>query len=381
MPEAFKTLINAPLVRATAHELHRVWPGFDRSAFEHRALAGLDRLEMKARAMQIADALEAVLPADFDRAAGVIEAALAPPDEGHGKRVGSLEITAAGLAGWVVWPLGEFVARRGLAEPDRALECLRQLTQRFSAEFAIRPFIANCPAQVWPVLARWVHDPNTHVRRLVSEGSRPRLPWGLQLAALIADPTPTRPLLEALQDDPTAYVRRSVANHLNDIARDHPGLIVDWVSRHLPQATPERAALLRHASRGLIKQGHRQMLGLWDATGGFQGEAVLTVSPRSLRIGESVTLEVRLRSSESRRQSLVVDLVLRSPAALGGTNSKVFKGWSIELDDHARMTLTRRLPMRPVTTRRVAPGHYAIGLRINGEDQPAESFELRAAAA
>jgi 3-methyladenine DNA glycosylase AlkC len=113
-----------------------------------------------------------------------------------------------------------------MIDVPRALRCLHALTQRFTAEFAIRPFIVQHPQRTLATLQRWVHDPSAHVRRLVSEGSRPRLPWGLRLQALVRDPSPTLPLLRALQDDPSAYVRRSVANHLNDIAKDHPALVV-----------------------------------------------------------------------------------------------------------------------------------------------------------
>ncbi|HMO49182.1 MAG TPA: hypothetical protein PKB14_24560 [Rubrivivax sp.] len=113
----------------------------------------------------------------------------------------------------MVWPLGEFVVRRGDAMPQRALRTLHALTQRHTAEWAVRPFIERHPELSFATLAAWAADPSPHVRRLVSEGSRPRLPWGLQLKALILDPSPALPLLRALQDDPSAYVRRSVANH------------------------------------------------------------------------------------------------------------------------------------------------------------------------
>ncbi len=216
--EPFKNLLNPALVRKAGARLQAAWPAFDKAAFLRHANRGLEALELKARAMQIADALEATLPAPFDQACNVIEAALAPASEPGQPPPGDSD----GLHGWIVWPLGEFVARRGLAEPERALAALHALTQRLTAEFAIRPLIVAHPALVFATLQRWARDPSAHVRRLVSEGSRPRLPWGLRLQALVADPTPTLPLLAALQDDPSDYVRRSVANHLNDIAKDHP---------------------------------------------------------------------------------------------------------------------------------------------------------------
>jgi 3-methyladenine DNA glycosylase AlkC len=234
MPEPFKNLLNENVVRDIGERLSRAGPGFERRRFERLAVDGLDALEMKARAMQIASALEATLPADFDAAAGRLEAAI-----------------AGGLAGWALWPVGELVARRGLATPERGLAVLHALTQRFTAEWAIRPFIVQHPALAFETLQRWTADPSEHVRRLVSEGSRPRLPWGLQLKSLIADPSPTLPLLEALLDDPSEYVRRSVANHLNDIAKDHPHRLADWLERHLPHATVQSTSLHPHERRRL----------------------------------------------------------------------------------------------------------------------------------
>ena len=220
MTEPFKMLLDPAVVRAIGAHLQRVAPTVDRVRFEQRALDGLDTLELKARAMQIADALEATLPIQFEAGAAILEATLAPV--AVEAELGSLRAGPDGLAGWALWPLGEWVARRGLDDPHRALQALHALTQRFTAEWAIRPLLLRHPDTVFATLRRWCDDPSPHVRRLVSEGSRPRLPWGLQLRPLIADPTPTLPLLAALQDDPSPYVRRSVANHLNDIAKDHP---------------------------------------------------------------------------------------------------------------------------------------------------------------
>ena len=168
-------------------------------------------------------------------------------------------------------------------EPERALAALHALTQRFTAEFAIRPFIVHHPALVFATLQRWTTDPSPHVRRLVSEGSRPRLPWGLRLQALVHDPSPTLPLLAALQDDQSDYVRRSVANHLNDIAKDHPDLVVHWLEQHLPGATPQRRALLRHASRTLDQAGPRRALAAWGLGRPGAARHVLDVAPRRMR--------------------------------------------------------------------------------------------------
>jgi 3-methyladenine DNA glycosylase AlkC len=365
MAEPFKLLLNPALVVQAAGHFARVMPGFDAEAFSAAATAGLDTLEMKARAMQIADALEAHLPSDFNAAAGLIEAVLAPAP-GH-ERLGELRSGDYGLAGWVLWPVGEFIARRGQAQPERALAALHALTQRFTAEFAIRPFLVQHPALVFATLARWASEPSAHVRRLVSEGSRPRLPWGLRLQALVADPSPTLPLLRALQDDPSDYVRRSVANHLNDIAKDHPALVAQWLAEHLPGAPETRRALLRHASRSLIKAGDAAVLQAWGLGAAFCGRARLQLSADTVTVGDSLQLTVTLHSGASAPQRLAIDYAVHHVKAGGHTTPKVFKGWVIDLAPGESRQLLKRHSFKPITTRRYHAGAHALDLRINGQ--------------
>ncbi len=374
MAEAFKNLINAGTVSEASRHLRRAWPGFDAVRFEALALPGLDELEFKARALHLCNALEATLPADFEQAAGIIEVALAPP--GDGDDLSALRSGPQGLAGWVVWPLGEFVVRRGIDSPQRALRTLHALTQRHTAEWALRPFIERHPEIAWATLADWCADDSAHVRRLVSEGSRPRLPWGLQLKGLIRDPSPTLPLLRRLQDDPSAYVRRSVANHLNDIAKDHPQVIVQWLAEHLPDAPPPRRALLKHACRTLIKQGHPQVLKAWGLGAPLRGAATLALTPKKLCVGESLTMTVQLHSAAARAQTLLIDYAVHHVKANGGRTPKVFKGWALQLAGHQQLTLSKRHSMRAVTTRRYHPGRHEIDLRINGAIVARAFFQL-----
>ena len=375
MPEAFKNLINADTVREASRHLKRAWPGFDASRFETLALQGLQDLEFKARAMHLCDALEATLPDAFGQAAGIIEAALAPPRDGDG--LSTLCSGPMGLAGWVVWPLGEYVARRGAEAPQRALQTLHALTQRHTAEWALRPFIERHPELTFATLETWSRDASAHVRRLASEGSRPRLPWGVQLKGLVRDPSPTLPLLRRLQDDPSAYVRRSVANHLNDIAKDHPQRIVQWLHEHLPGAPAPRRALLKHACRTLIKQGHPQVLQAWGLGQALRGEARLSVAPKRLAVGDALTLSVHLRSTAVRAQTLLIDYAVHHVKASGETRPKVFKGWSLHLGAGEQATLHKRHSMRAVTTRRYHPGRHEVDLRINGQVVARAFFDLR----
>ena len=373
--EPFKNFINLETIRTARRHLARAWPAFDGARFERLATDGLEALELKARVHRLAEALEATLPGDFAAAAEVIEASLAtmrPPEGDDAPKPAD-----DGLSGWVIWSLGEFVARRGLATPQRALAALHALTQRSTAEFAIRPFLETHPALTLATLQAWATDPSAHVRRLVSEGSRPRLPWGPQLRALIADPSPTLPLLAALQDDPSPYVRRSVANHLNDIAKDHPALLAQWVERHLVGATPERRALLKHACRTLIKRGDARVLKAWGLGQRFKGEMVLALSPNRITLGDTLTVTATLQSTSAKRQRLAIDYAVHHVKASGETAPKVFKGWALELAPHETRVLVKRHAVRPITTRRYHAGRHALDLRVNGQVLAEATFELR----
>ena len=375
MAEPFKNLLGVAIVCDTGHHLARVAPEFDRRRFERLAIAGLEELELKARVVHIGRALEAALPTDFARAASVLERSLAPARDDDD--LSALQTSEAGLAGWATWPMTDFVARCGLAMPERALQALHALTQRFTAEYAIRPFLMEHAELTFAALRRWLHDPSPHVRRLVSEGSRPRLPWGMQLKFLIHDPQPTLPLLEALQDDPSEYVRRSVANHLNDIAKDHPGVVADWLASHLPNASRERRAMLKHASRTLVKKGEPRVLKLWGIGTPLRGEVQFSLTPKLAAVGGSVQLAVTLRSTAKQAQKLVIDYAVHHRKANGGTSPKVRKGWAIELGPHEQRRLTRSHSLAKVTTRRYYPGKHAVDLRVNGKVVAQAAFTLR----
>jgi 3-methyladenine DNA glycosylase AlkC len=379
MAEAFKNLINTDTVHHAADHLQRVCTAFDRERFIQTASHNLDALEFKARAQRVADGLAEALPAHFADAADALERALAPPlgfdDKGEPVGLGQ-RLSQEGLSGWVLWGAGEYVARQGKDDLPRALTCLHALTQRFTAEFAIRPFIDRHADVVLPVLRQWVDDPSAHVRRLVSEGSRPRLPWGLRLQSFVADPTPTLPLLRSLQDDPSSYVRRSVANHLNDIAKDHPDVVAAWVRTHLPGADPARSALLRHASRSLIKQGHGPTLSAWGLGRTFAGSALLKLGAAQAAVGDGIDLHLQLHAKGSGPQELVVDYVVHHLRANGSTTRKVFKGWRRTLMPGEAIDLHKRHSLKEVTTRRLYPGHHLIELQINGLVVAKAAFDL-----
>ncbi|MBB1255126.1 DNA alkylation repair protein [Streptomyces sp. OF3] len=310
------------------------------------------------------DAVLADLPRDFPAFAAVVRAALGDPE----------------FTGWMTMPVCQAVAVRGRESDDAfepALALLAELTPRLTAEFAVRPFLLADQPRALAVIRRWVDHPDPHVRRLASEGTRPRLPWAVRLPALAADPTPVLPLLDALYRDDSEYVRRSVANHLNDVSREHPALAVETAGRWLaaPAATTER--VVRHGLRTLIKAGDTAAL----AALGHDPDVPLVVDgPRlaadTVTLGGHLEFECAVTNKHDRAATVVVDYVVHHLKANGTRNPKVFKLATRTLEPGETWRTTRRHSIRPLTTRRYHPGEHAVQLQTNGRRHPEVAFTL-----
>jgi 3-methyladenine DNA glycosylase AlkC len=268
------------------------------------------------------------------------------------------------------------VGQHGVGDFDRSMGLLREMTKRFSSEFGIRYFLLADQARALATLEGWLDDPNRHVRRLISEGARPRLPWAMQLPALMRDPAPVLPLLERLRDDPEPYVRRSVANHLNDISKDHPALVGRLAADWMAGAGRERRALLSHACRSLIKRGDPAALAVFGRGRPEIAEAVPELSATEVRMGERLDFVLPLRSLSDAPQELTVDYVLHLRKANGKLAPKVFKGAVLTLGPGEARVFRAGHVFREVTTRRHYPGEQALSLRINGVDTAAVPFRL-----
>jgi 3-methyladenine DNA glycosylase AlkC len=371
--EPFKEYFSVPLVQGLAHQLARAWKGFDADGFTRAATKDFKSQELKQRATAIAQALAAYLPKDVPRALKILTATLRPLGK-DGERIAD---ESKGVAGWAIWPMGEYIAVHGQNHVAESLAALRELTIRSTSEFAIRPFLAHHQKETLATLKVWLKDPNHHVRRLVSEGSRPRLPWGLRLKSFVIDPKPILPLLETLKDDPSEYVRRSVANSLNDIAKDHPDLVAEIARRWLKGASKDRARLVRHACRTLIKAGHTKTL----AALGFDPKpnvklAQFNVTTPRVKFGGHAAFAVELRSTGTTAQNIVIDYVVHHRKKAGGTSPKVFKWKTVTLKPKETLRLERRHALKPITTRVYYPGAHRIEILINGAVMDGAVFEL-----
>ncbi|MCF6322325.1 MAG: DNA alkylation repair protein [Rhizobiaceae bacterium] len=370
--EPFKNVFSPQLVSCIADHMEKHIAGFARRPFEKSITDKLKPLEFKARAQLISDNIHLALPSNNAERVRILFAMLHPDKE----ESLSKSSDEKGICGWGVQPLTTVVGQHGIEDFDRSMELLREMTMRSSSEFAIRFFLLADQERALNIMRGWLNDPNRHVRRLISEGSRPRLPWAPQLPQLMADPSPMLPMLEALRDDQSQYVRRSVANHLNDIAKDHPDLIGTLANDWMKGANGDRKKLIRHACRTLIKQGHKKAL---EAVGIFPPQIKLeefNINTPKVIYGEALKFSATLHSTASQPQKLEIDYLVHFKKANGLLAAKVFKWSKFELAPGERRTIERSHPIRPITTRRYYGGTQGLSLRINGEDFADEEFEL-----
>ena len=370
MAEPLKNQYGPEVPARLAREVWAVHPAFDQEAFLTDAMDGYDALELMARGRHLARALHRHLPANCEEAVGLLMASVdaAVPPGGP-----------TAMTPFFYLPHTCFVAEFGLEHFETSMRALHQLTQRFTAEFSIRPFLERHPQATLERLALWTSDPNVHVRRLVSEGTRPRLPWGPRLKAFQRNPAPVLALLERLKDDPELYVRRSVANNLNDIGKDHPHLLVDIAQRWLLGASPERRWLVEHALRFAVKRGDAGAL----AALGFGARAQVDViqpriQPASAQIGGSIEVMFELRNAGSHAQDVLVDFCIHYVKANGQTSAKVFKLKTATLDPGESVSCRKRVSLAQMTTRRHHPGMHRVEVLVNGVAQPLGVFELLA---
>ncbi|MCK6438854.1 MAG: DNA alkylation repair protein [Planctomycetes bacterium] len=370
MAEPLKSFFSPELVKRLAASIARVEPSFPARAFVRQASKGLDQLELLDRGKHISQALAAHLPQDYPKAVDILLRSLGPEHA-------SDELIGVGMAPFFYLPHIIFVAERGLEHFDLSMRAQYELTKRFSAESSIRPYIAKYPERTFATLRRWTKDANPHVRRLVSEGTRLRLPWAMRVPWLDANAGKVLELLDLLKDDPASLVRRSVANNLNDLGKVHPALLTRTCAAWLKGASAERRELVEHALRSAIKRGEAQALALL----GYGKKPSVVVEkarfePRKVAIGKRVEIGFTLRSTARATQGLLVDVAVHFVKAGGRATPKVFKGKRITLGPGDCVEMTSRVSLAVHTTRKPRPGTHKVDIVVNGIAMKAGSFEV-----
>ncbi len=411
MAEALKDRFGPDLARRVADDLadagRRLGHDVDAAALADDALDGFEDLELTDRARNIAAAMRTHLPADPIAALEIIVASLPEPLDPD-VEVDGHEPEAAGDDGdqadadedpmaafrWLahvqfvealaelVEPDGGTVDRPAVDQPvdrqlfDAAMAAQYELTQRFTAEFSIRAYLDRFEQPTLDVLRTWTTDRSAHVRRLVSEGTRPRLPWAPRLRSFMVDPTPVVQLLDLLHDDRSEYVRRSVANNLNDIAKDHPDVVVDVCRRWMAEADPThgpsvRRKMVRHALRTLVKQGHPGALAVLGFGADSPARLVdLSVSPTEASIGSNVRVQAVVEhpggAADAGATGALVDVVVHFVKANGSTSPKVFKGAELVLEPGEQATVRKTISLHQQSTRTHHPGVHTAEIQLNG---------------
>lgn len=375
MAEALKEQYYSPdFVQDLARRVKNAWADFDAAGFVQAVLSdGWEHLELKARTRRITLCLGRFLPQDYPAALAVLDKAADDYKQGCARPLYNL----------MIFP--DFVEVFGQEEQywERSMQALEKYTQLSSSEFAVRPFILKDPQRMLRQLKLWAQSDNEHVRRLSSEGSRPRLPWSMQLKVFIDAPKATIEILDLLVTDKSLYVRKSAANHLNDISKDHPDLALETAERWLnAQYTAEESErvrrIVKHGLRTLLKRGDERalkLLGLSPEDNCKVKVQRFVLEERSLCIGEKLHFTVGLKAIDN--CSVRLEYVLGWVDDKGTAHQKVFQLGLCELTKGEKRSIRKAQSFAPMTTRRHHLGKNSITLKINGQDAGSKSFYLQ----
>jgi 3-methyladenine DNA glycosylase AlkC len=360
MPEPLKDRYNPAFIKRLSKVMQNHCADFNAQGFAKAVFqSDWTSLELKQRMRRISTALHGSLPLSYSKQLAVLRKA------------------ATEFEGFEAMVFPDFVEQFGLENFEASSSALEWFTRFSSSEFAVRPFIVRYGERMITVLMKWARNENEHVRRLASEGSRPRLPWGMALPAFKKDPRPTLPILELLAQDSSEYVRRSVANHLNDIAKDHPQLLLDLAGRWLGK-NQNTNRLVKHACRTLLKRGDPRALKLF----GFAAQPSatigrLSISPKTLCIGGSLRFEFEVHNASSKKQQLRLEYAVDFVKARGVTSRKVFMISEGTFPGGTAKSFVRNHRFCDFTTRTHYPGLHHITILINGIASASTSLLLK----
>ena len=343
------------------------YPSFNEREFLNEVFSSLSDLELKERSALITQMLIKYLPDSFEEALTIILNSL--PLE-------NAENELTGYDGFIIMPLTSFVSCKGLDHFDLSTKALYEMTKRFTSEFDIRYFIQRYPQKMLNLLESWTEDESLHVRRLVSEGTRPRLPWAFQLKEYRKDPSKVLALLTFLKDDSELYVRRSVANNLNDISKDNPTAVIETL-KSWQNGTSHMNWLTKHALRTLIKEGNSEALSLLGYKQSDSLDVKLTVTKKDLNLGESLELSAEIHSYEKESLPIMVDFIIWYKKANGTLMPKVFKLKKSSIKADENLVLNKKHKFADFSTRKHYSGEHHVALQINGKMYEKVTFSLK----
>lgn len=362
---ALKHMYGKELLSEMGKALLLAYPQFKLKKFQNLEKE-LINLEMKPRVRLIRDALYELLPKKFPEALAIL----------------MQSIQMRKLGGFALWPYTEFIQEYGLEYKKQSLDALSEITLLFTSEWGVRPFIRLYPDYTLNYLLKKSKSKEVNIRRWVSEGSRPRLPWGEKLFNLIEHPKLTLPLLENLKFDSELFVRKSVANHLNDITKDHPNLVIQILKKWKKEVTKKDEDnlnwIIKHSLRSLIKGGHPGALSLI----GVSTDIKIRVSDFHLKnkiinMNEKLGFSFFLESDSTQDQKIVIDYIIHFVKANAKTSPKVFKLKTVILKEQEKVFINKEHHIKQITTRVYYPGQHKIEIQINGKVLLSADWKLK----
>lgn len=369
--EPFKNIFNKNFIQKLSKTIKSQSVLFDSRNFEKQSLSNIESLEMKQRVKQIADALSNNLEGSVKENIKSIVNSLAQETQRDNQMV--YYSKTQGLNGFETWPLNQYIEIVGLEHLDLSMNAFKELTKRFSSEFSIRIFISKYDQKVYDILEKWTLDENPHVRRLVSEGSRPLLPWGKRIENITNNLERNVLLLKNLIDDESKYVQKSIANHMNDISKLDINLFFSFID-DLNFSNPNHKWIARHASRTLLKSGDIRALQLHGYKKNLELEVNSNIKEKKISEGEDINLEVNIRKKTKKSEKLLIDYIIHFKKSNGSLSGKNFRLRDTVIE--TELSIKKTIKFKRVTTRKHYEGIHYIEIQINGKKYSKNSFEL-----
>jgi 3-methyladenine DNA glycosylase AlkC len=357
--EPLKELFNKKFYIHFSNEIQKVFKNFDSVNFLKEVTHNLESLSLNERMRNTSIVLKEYLPKDYKKAIEILYKVIPNTQRGYTN---------------LVFP--DFVGLYGHDHSDISLEALKHFTQFGSSEFAIREFLKRDFTKTIKVMNQWAKDKNTHVRRLASEGSRPRLPWSFKLDDVIKDPKSTQSILETLKADEELYVKKSVANHLNDLSKDNTQHMLQLI-KSWDKTNAHTSWIVKHASRTLIKKGNVESLAIFDFEKDpkIKLENFKIINPK-LKLGENLEFKFDLISEKSKDQKLVIDYIIHYCKKGNELTKKVFKLKELTLKPKEKISITKKQLIKDFSTRKHYAGKHFVEIQINGKVLVKQLFNL-----
>ncbi len=358
--EPLKEMFNVSYFKKLTSAVSDVYPLLDKKKFFNHMMVDLDAKSLNERMRYTTLVLRNHLPDKYKSALTILDQVIQKMPTGY---------TA------LVFP--DYVGQYGLDHPTLSLKALKNYTRYGSSEFAIRQFLLKDFDQTIHTMYTWAGDADHHVRRLSSEGSRPRLPWSFKLDVVIKKPELTAPILNLLHKDTELYVRKSVANHLNDISKEHPDYLLNLISTW-DRDHDHTAWIIKHGCRTLIKKGHQKTLSIFNV---LADPKIIVeyfkINPTKIRTGECLDFTFTIRSLANNNQKIIIDYIVYYVKSGGGSSPKVFKLKEFELKAKETLTISKKQRFIDFSTRVLNPGLHKIELQINGKIMANGTFSIR----